>query len=44
MNKAFNKMVRAAGVNFERAWALWKMYVLQADRSRMKLAKRNLGA
>jgi hypothetical protein len=44
MGKAFNKMIVAAGINFERSWALWKMYVLNADRNRMKLAKRNLAA
>jgi hypothetical protein len=44
MTATFNKMLRAAGVNLERAFLSWKMDTYQADRKKMALAKRNLAA
>jgi len=41
MERAFQKMIRAAGVNFERAFLRWRMFTLEADRSAAKRAKKN---
>jgi hypothetical protein len=37
-------MLRALGVNLERAFVLWRMFYLQADKAAAKAAKRNVSA
>jgi len=37
-------MVRAAGLNMERTFALWKMFTVQGDRSKMKKARTKVAA
>ncbi len=44
MRCAFEKMLRAAGVNVERAWIIWKMNHLAADRNRVATARRDIAA
>jgi hypothetical protein len=44
MRAAFQKMLRAAGVNVERAWLRWKMNHLAEDRNRVSEARRNIAA
>jgi hypothetical protein len=44
MISSFMKMIRAAGANVGTAFLSWKMWVLQGDRAKMKLQKRNLAA
>jgi hypothetical protein len=44
MRAAFQKMLRAAGVNVERAFLRWKMNHLSQDRDRIKQARRDIAA
>jgi hypothetical protein len=44
MRAAFQKMLRAAGVNVERAFLQWKMNHLSSDRNRIKQARRDIAA
>ena len=44
MRASFEKMVRAAGINLERSWLTWKMFVQDRNHSSTKLAKRNVAA
>jgi len=44
MISAFQKMLRAAGANIGTAFMAWRMWLLQGDRAKMKLQKRNLAA
>ena len=44
MRCAFEKMLRAAGVNVGRAWIIWKMNHLAADRNRVATARRDIAA
>jgi hypothetical protein len=44
MISSFMKMIRAAGANVGTAFLSWKMWVLQSDRAKMKLQKRNMAA
>ena len=44
MISSFMKMIRAAGANVGTAFLSWKMWILQGDRVKMKLQKRNLAA
>jgi hypothetical protein len=37
-------MLRAAGINIERAWLRWKMNHLADDRNRVKESRRNIAA
>jgi hypothetical protein len=48
MRASFDKMIRAAGMNVERAWLAWRMFHLGKDRdaanvARKKVAAANLG-
>jgi hypothetical protein len=48
MRASFDKMIRAAGMNLDRAWIAWKMFHLSKDRNaaakaRKKVAAANLG-
>jgi hypothetical protein len=44
MRAAFQKMLRASGVNVERAFLQWKMNHLSRDRNRIKQARRDIAA
>jgi hypothetical protein len=44
MRAAFQKMLRACGVNVERAFLRWKMNHLSRDRARIKQARRDIAA
>jgi hypothetical protein len=44
MRAAFQKMLRASGVNVERAFLQWKMNHLSTDRNRIKQARRDIAA
>jgi hypothetical protein len=44
MRSSFEKMIRAAGLNLERAWLAWKMQHICGDRNRLAMAKRNVAA
>jgi len=44
MRASFEKMVRAAGINLERSWLSWKMFVQDRNHKSTKLAKRNVAA
>jgi L-fucose isomerase-like protein len=44
MRSSFEKMIRAAGLNMERSWLSWKMYVQSRNHGATKLAKRNISA
>jgi hypothetical protein len=44
MRSSFQKILRAAGVNVERAWIRWRMHHLSEDRNRAKVARRNVAA
>jgi hypothetical protein len=44
MRNTLQKILRAAGVNVDRAWIRWRMLHLQQDRAAAKLARRNVAA
>jgi hypothetical protein len=44
MRNTLQKILRAAGVNVDRAWIRWRMLHLEQDRAAAKLARRNVAA
>jgi hypothetical protein len=40
MNRAFEKMIRAAGLNYERAWLAWKVFAISRNADAATKARR----
>jgi hypothetical protein len=44
MRASFDKMIRAAGMNLERAWLAWRMFHLGKDKKAAEKARKNVAA
>jgi hypothetical protein len=44
MRASFDKMIRAAGMNLERAWLAWKMFHLSQDKNAANKARKQVAA
>jgi hypothetical protein len=44
MRSCFDKMIRAAGLNLERAWLCWRMFHLSKDKKAAEKARKNVAA